>query len=211
LPTPSSPTTATTCPRPCCACLSARPSCSISESRPTNRLSPRVAAAWRRDRAAAAHRLLATVVHITDGDTLWAEIAVPGHGLAPREKTRLVGIDCPERGQAPWGAHATARLSALLLGKPIEIEVALQSRDCYGRLLGSIWHDGVLVQEQLVREGPCVPYVVPPNVEHVDRIRAAAEQARRDGLGIYARELPASRIPAGVPPAPVEHCSAVCA
>ena len=27
---------------------------------------------------------------------------------------------------------------------------------------------------------------VPPNVEYVERIRAAAEQARRDGVGIYA-------------------------
>jgi hypothetical protein len=91
----------------------------------------------------------------------------------------------------------------------VQIEVAVQSRDRYGRLLGSIWRDGVLVQEQLVREGLCLPYVVPPNVEYIDRIRAAGEQARRDGLGIYARELPASRIPAAVPSAPVEHCSAV--
>jgi micrococcal nuclease len=143
--------------------------------------------------------------------TIALTLAESGAGLAAREKVRLVGIDCPEKDQGPWGARATARLSALVLGVSVQLEVALQSRDRYGRLLGSIWRDGQLVQEQLVREGLCVPYVVPPNVEHVDRIRAAAEQARRDGLGIYARELPASRIPAGVPPAPVEHCSAVCA
>jgi hypothetical protein len=41
-----------------------------------------------------------------------------------------------------------------------------------------------------VREGLCVPYPVPPNVDYVDRIRAAAEQAR-DGVGLYepARSL----------------------
>ena len=128
----------------------------------------------------------ATVVAITDGDTLWAEIVEPGEGLAAREKVRLVGIDCPEKDQAQWGAQATARLSALVLGASVQIEVALQSRDRYRRLLGSIWRDGQLVQEQLVREGLCVPYLVPPNVEYVDRIRAAAEQARRDGVGIYA-------------------------
>jgi micrococcal nuclease len=118
------------------------------------------------------------------------------HGLAPREKVRLVGIDWPEKDQVPWGARATARLSALVLGASVQIEVALQSRDRYGRLLGSIWRDGQLVQEQLVqeqlvqeqlvREGLCMPYVVPPNVEYVDRIRAAAEHARRDGVGMYA-------------------------
>jgi micrococcal nuclease len=84
-------------------------------------------------------------------------------------------LDCPEKDQAPWGAHATARLSALVLG---------------GRLLASIWRDGQLVQEQLVREGLCVPYTVPPNVEYIGRIRMAAEQAWRDGRGVYAPESP---------------------
>jgi micrococcal nuclease len=138
--------------------------------------------------AHAGPRVDATVVVITDGDTLWAEIAAPGHGLAPREKVRLVGIDCPEKDQAPWGPQATARLAELVLGRPVALEVALQSRDRYGRLLASLWRDGQLVQEQLVREGLCVPYTVPPNVEHVDRIRSAAKLARRDG--VYAPAAP---------------------
>jgi hypothetical protein len=68
--------------------------------------------------------------------------------------------------------------------------VALQSRDRYCRLLGSIWRDRVLVQEHLVREGLCVPYVVPPNIEHAERIRVAAEQARRAAVGIYEPAQP---------------------
>ena len=52
---------------------------------------------------------------------------------------------------------------------------ALQSRDRLRRLLASIWRDGQLVKEQLVQEGLCVPYVVPPNIEYVERIRAAAD------------------------------------
>jgi micrococcal nuclease len=107
----------------------------------------------------------------------------------------LVGVDCPEQDQAPWGARATARLSTLVLGASVQIEVALQARDRYGRLLGSIWRDGQLVQEQLVREGLCVPYVVPPNVEYVERIRAAAEQARRAGVGIYEPARPLLEFP----------------
>jgi micrococcal nuclease len=125
------------------------------------------------------------VVHIRDGDMFWAELAEPGAGLAAREKVRLVGIDCPETDQVPWGPQATARLTALVLGQPVHIEIALQSRDRYGRLLASIWRDGLLVQELLVREGLCVPYTVPPNVEHVDRIRAAAEA----GASRRARDL----------------------
>jgi endonuclease YncB( thermonuclease family) len=73
-------------------------------------------------------------------------------------------------------------------------------RHRYGRLLGAIWRDGRFVQEQLVRERLCVPYPVPPNVEYVDQIRAAGEQARRSGLGIYApaRPLPEPPHPASV-------------
>jgi micrococcal nuclease len=145
--------------------------------------------------AYAGARVAATVVHIRDGDMFWAELAEPGAGLAAREKVRLVGIDCPETDQVPWGPQATARLTALVLGQPVHIEIALQSRDRYGRLLASIWRDGLLVQELLFREGLCVPYTVPPNVEYVDRIRAAAEQARRDGLGIYAPERPLLKFP----------------
>jgi micrococcal nuclease len=145
--------------------------------------------------AIAGVRTRATVIHITDGDTIWVEIVEPGHGLAPREKVRLVGIDCPERDQAPWGARATARLSTLVLGEMVEMEVALQSRDRYGRLLAAIWREGQLVQEQLVREGLCVPYVVPPNVEHAERIRAAAARARDEALGIYRPCEPLPEIP----------------
>jgi hypothetical protein len=53
-----------------------------------------------------------TVVHVVDGDTLWAALAHPGQGLAAREKVRLVGIDCPEQDQRPWGPRAAARLGA---------------------------------------------------------------------------------------------------
>jgi hypothetical protein len=35
-----------------------------------------------------------------------------------------------------------------------------------------------------------VPNTVPPNVEYVDRNRAAAEHARRDGVAIYAPAEP---------------------
>jgi endonuclease YncB( thermonuclease family) len=56
-------------------------------------------------------RIHATVVHVADGDTLWAEIARPGNGLASREKVRLVGIDCPEKDRAR-GAPGPRRSSA---------------------------------------------------------------------------------------------------
>ena len=136
--------------------------------------------------AHAGPRVDATVVAITDGDTLWAELAQPGAGLAAREKVRLVGIDCPEKDQAPWGPQATARLSSLVLGAQVQIEVALQSRDRYGRLLGSIWRDGVTRAGAARARGAvrAVPGAAERRVRRPDP--GGGEQARRDGVGIYA-------------------------
>ncbi len=47
-PTPASPTTLTTCPRPDCASRKRSFSSSRSRSRPTNGVSPRSAATWKR-------------------------------------------------------------------------------------------------------------------------------------------------------------------
>ena len=53
-PTPGSPTTATSCPEAARARSRALESCAISGSRPTKRVSPRAAAACRRERIGAA-------------------------------------------------------------------------------------------------------------------------------------------------------------
>ena len=145
----------------------------------------------------------ATVTRVVDGDTLWAEIAEPGHRLASREKVRLVGIDCPERDQTPRGPQATARLSALVLGTSVQLEVALQSRDQYGRLLGSIWRDCQLIQEQLVPRGAV--RAVPGAAQH--RVRRADPGGGRAGPARWGWDLrsgrAAPRIAPRAPPAPV--------
>lgn len=142
--------------------------------------------------ADAAPRVTAKVIAITDGDTLRAEIVTSAPALAASEKVRLVGIDCPELAQVPWGRVATTRL---VLGQRVELEVAPRSRDRYGRLLASLWLDGQLVQTQLVREGLCLPYVLPPNVEHAEVLRTAAAEARTAGRGLYGVESPLTETP----------------
>lgn len=128
----------------------------------------------------------ATVRRVVDGDTIIAAIPTPGGGLQPTERVRLVGIDCPESSQIPWGPQATARLRQLVAGNPIGLEVAFQSRDRYGRLLASVWVGKDFAQEVLVREGLCMIYTVPPNVEHADRLQKAQQEARQAGRGIWS-------------------------
>lgn len=139
--------------------------------------------------AADSRRIAARVVRVSDGDTLVARLAKPRPGLKQRETVRLVGIDCPETGQAPWGSRATARLTTLVLRRPVILEVAIQARDRYGRLLAGVYlADGTtLVQELLVREGFCRTLVIPPNVDYVERLRAAKTEARGAERGIWAR------------------------
>jgi micrococcal nuclease len=133
-------------------------------------------------------RVDAWVVRVIDGDTLVARLATVRSGLQKNEKVRLVGTDCPEVRQQ-WGPPATARLAALVLGRSVILEIALQSRDRYGRLLVGLYlTDGnTLVQEILVREGFCQTLVIPPNVEYVEQLRAAKIDAQRAERGIWAR------------------------
>ncbi len=139
--------------------------------------------------AAEGRRVAAQVVHVSDGDTLVARVARLRAGLEKEETVRLVGIDCPETGQAPWGSRATARLAALVLGRAVILEVAIQSRDGHGRLFAGVYlTDGkTLVQELLVREGFCRTLVIPPNVDYVEQLRAAKAEAQRAERGIWAR------------------------
>ncbi len=142
----------------------------------------------------------ATVRRVADGDTVIATLQTPGRGLQATERIRLVGIDCPESRQRPWGPRATARLRQLVDGRPVTLEVALQSRDRYGRLLAAVWLERTLVQEVLVREGLCLTVTVPPNVQHADRLRRAQQEARQAGRGLWSpteglRESPAEYRP----------------
>ncbi len=117
-----------------------------------------------------------------------ARLAAVRPRLKSEEKVRLVGINCPESAKR-GGPSATARLAALVLDRPVILEVAFQSRDRYGRLLAGVYlADGkTLVQELLVRDGFCRTLVVPPDVDYVEQLRAAKTEAQRAERGIWAR------------------------
>lgn len=125
---------------------------------------------------------------MSDGDTLVARLSTVKSGLKGEEKVRLVGIDCPESAQR-WGPPAAARLATLVLGRPVILEIAPQSRDRYGRLLAGVYLDdgATLVQELLVREGFCRTLVIAPNADYVELLRAAKTEAQRAERGIWSR------------------------
>jgi micrococcal nuclease len=115
---------------------------------------------------------------IIDGDTI--ECSRLG-------SVRLVGIDAPERDQAPFGASARAALLSIIsLRDTVQLEFDVEGRDQYDRLLAYVWKKDSLVNWLLVRWGWAVQLTYPPNVQYVDWFTEAERRAREEGRGLWA-------------------------
>lgn len=118
------------------------------------------------------------VQRVTDGDTI----------RCGGERVRLLSIDAPEMDQGPFGRASQAFLEAVLpVGASARLEHDVERRDQHGRLLAYVFRaDGRMVNALMARQGFAIPYVLPPNVRHVAAIRAAADSARADRVGLWA-------------------------
>lgn len=121
------------------------------------------------------------VTEIVDGDTI---------RCGELGRVRLLLIDTPERDQEPWGARARSALEALLeVGTEARLEMDVQPRDQYGRLLAYVYRmDGLQANEMMIRNGYAVVVVYPPNVRHVDPLRVAATAAQDARRGLWSTE-----------------------
>ena len=119
------------------------------------------------------------VSRITDGDTFRCTTG---------KRVRLLLIDAPERDQGPFGAVATRGLSGMMRpGDSVSLELDVEERDRYGRTLAYVYlRDGRMVNEEMARIGLVLVSVYPPNVKHVERIRAAVAEARIGRRGLWS-------------------------
>lgn len=130
----------------------------------------------------------ATVVRVVDGDTIVAEVA------GAEERVRLIGIDTPEsvKPRSPvecYGEEASAHTRGLLAdGTGIRLVLDVEERDRYGRLLAYVYRavDGLFVNLALAADGDAGLLTYPPNVAHVDELRAAVAAAREHGRGLWS-------------------------
>jgi micrococcal nuclease len=120
-----------------------------------------------------------TVTRIVDGDSLECDGGV---------RVRLLLIDAPELSQRPFGTAARRALVSLApRGTVLRVEQDVRRLDRYGRTLAYLYlADGRMVNEELLRRGVAVVSVHPPNVRHVDRLRAAVDSARAARVGLWA-------------------------
>ncbi len=132
----------------------------------------------------------ATIVKALDGDTIRVSINGKGHTV------RLILIDTPETRDpnSPvecYGAEATKRLRTMLpKGRTVYLEKDVSDKDRYGRSLRYVWFKGVkggvyLANEIMAEEGYAALATFPPDLKHVNRIRAAVQDARDANRGLW--------------------------
>ena len=129
----------------------------------------------------------ATVVKVTDGDTIVVRIA------GRVEHVRLLGIDTPEthKPDSPvecFGPEAADRLATLLPdGTVVRLVRDVEARDRYDRLLAYVYRDddGLFVDLAMVAEGYAGTLTISPNVAHRDELDRAAADAKTAQRGLW--------------------------
>ena len=122
---------------------------------------------------------------VIDGDTLL---------LPDGEKLRLIGVNTPELGHGDTrderGARAAARfVRDFLGGRRIGIEIGVEARDRYGRLLVHVYReDGASLEGALLASGMALRIVIPPNLSQLECHAAAEQSARERRAGLWASE-----------------------
>ena len=115
-------------------------------------------------------------LRVSDGDTI--TIAAEGR----KEKVRLIGIDAPELRQE-GGREARQCLAKRLLNRRVKVEG--ETRDRYGRLLGTVYLGEENINLSLVREGHAWDYKAYSAGPAYTRAERAARAARR---GLWAQQ-----------------------
>jgi len=102
----------------------------------------------------------ARCVSVYDGDTVTLDISLGFNVVMHKQKVRLLGINTPEvRGEErELGLVSRDRLRELIDDKDVIIVTHRDKGGKYGRLLATIYLDGVNINQQLVDEGLAEAY-----------------------------------------------------
>lgn len=126
------------------------------------------------------------VIRIVDGDT----IVVDYNGS--EEKVRLIGVDTPESvhpnesKNTEEGIETSNYTKERLNGKTVELELDVQERDKYGRILAYVYIDGEMYNKELLRLGYAKLATYPPNVKYVDEFTKIQKEARENKVGLWS-------------------------
>ena len=136
--------------------------------------------------AAGSRPIEGLVVKVVDGDTIHVRVD------ERVEKVRYIGVNAsevhhPTRGEEPGGREASDANRRLVGGRQVRLELDIQSRDRYGRLLAYVWVGDTMVNAELVRQGYAQVMTVPPNVRYQRLFLDLQRDARQAGRGLWRR------------------------
>jgi endonuclease YncB( thermonuclease family) len=134
--------------------------------------------------APAAHAWGGKVVSVTDGDT----IRVLKHGASSSVAVRLYGIDAPEKNQQ-YGHEAAEFTAGMVAGKNVEVQTS--GGDRYGRVIGLVTVNGVLLNRETVRAGYAWVYRRYCRKAFLcAELEALETMAREAGAGVFQDDAP---------------------
>jgi micrococcal nuclease len=118
-----------------------------------------------------------------DGDSLLAERE---GGPPGRFQIRLLGLDCPEKGQE-YAERARKLSRKFCKGQVLELEYGPRRTDRYGRILAYVWTDGRMLNEELVSRGLALAVAYDEAERHAGRLARAEKDARAARAGFWAQ------------------------
>jgi micrococcal nuclease len=124
------------------------------------------------------------VKRVVDGDTI---------ALANGERVRYIGINTPEtkhpnKPVEHFGKEAYQYNKKLVDKKWVRLELDIEKRDRYGRLLAYVYVKDTFVNAKLVEDGYAQVYTFPPNVKHQELFLKLQREARENSLGLWGEE-----------------------
>ncbi len=119
------------------------------------------------------------VTYVYDGDTVQVQ-----HGQK-KEKIRLYGIDCPEKGQA-YANVAKNMTMKLLLGKTVQ--VIPQKEDQYNRTVAILVVENAVVQERLLETGMAWVYPQFCRILQCNDWKKLEADARKSKKGLWQQK-----------------------
>ncbi len=121
------------------------------------------------------------VKRVVDGDTIL---------LANGERVRYIGINTPEtkhphKPVERFGKEAYEYNKGLVENKWVRLELDIEKRDKYGRLLAYVYQEDIFVNAKLVEEGYAQIYTFPPNIKHQELFIKLQREARESDRGLW--------------------------
>ena len=128
-----------------------------------------------------------TVTNIVDGDTF--DMADINGNII---RIRPIGINTDEMHdnshgkKGPFAQQAKDYLTQLIYNKQVRLEMDIQKKDKWKRILAYVFvDDSLFVNAEMVKQGLAVIETEPPNVKYADYFYQLQQQARGAGLGMW--------------------------